>query len=232
MRTLTHLPQAFLAALLAVAATGAPALAAPIKGTVSLPAELRSARRYQGYWRLENGIVPAQPAPSRGETVVVLASVKGAQAQEARTVTVEIGGFQAVPSTVVVGQGSVVEFKNSDRVPHDLSIPEMSTLMPIQRLAPGAIRRQKFANAGGYAVRCAEYPHMVISVVVVGSPFFAAVDDRGSFKMPDAPEGKATLKVWSRGRWVHEEEIEIGPRSADLRIKVVDSGPTQAKAED
>ena len=74
--------------------------------------------------------------------------------------------------------------------------------------------------AGGYAVRCAEYPHMVISVVVVGTPYFAAVDDKGTFKLPDADSGKATLKVWSNGRWVHQEGIELGAKSGNLRIKV------------
>ena len=59
---------------------------------------------------------------------------------------------------MVVGEGSVVELKNSDRVPHDLSIPEMATLMPLERLAPGALRRQKLLAAGGYAIRDAEYP--------------------------------------------------------------------------
>ena len=46
-------------------------------------------------------------------------------------------------------------------------------------------------------------------------------DDKGGFKLPDAPDGKATLKVWSQGRWVHEQEIDVG-KSDDLRIKVVE----------
>jgi plastocyanin len=211
----------FLILLLGLWALAMPGLtwAAPIKGTVALPQELKAGRKYLGHWRLENGIVPIQAPASRGDTVIVLSGVKG-QAPSAKTVTVEISGFQAVPSTVVIGEGSVVEFKNSDRVPHDLSIPDQSSLMPIQRLTSGGVRRQKFSSAGAYAVRCAEYPHMVISVVVVGSPYFGVVDEKGGFKLPDVPDGKATLKVWSHGRWVHEEEIEVGSRSGDLKIKV------------
>jgi hypothetical protein len=208
-------------AWLVVATFAAPqlALAAPVRGTVSLPAELKTARRYRGYWRMENGIVPATPA-SRGETVVVLALKGDGQAPAPRTVTVDISGLAANPPVVVVGEGSVVELKNSDRVPHDLSIPNLPSLMALERLAPGALRRQKFLAAGGYAIRDSEYPHLVISVLVVGSPHFAVVDDKGAFKLPDAADGKATLKVWSHGDWVHEQEIEVGPRSDDLRIKV------------
>jgi hypothetical protein len=183
------------------------AMASPVKGTVVLPQELKSARRFRGYWRIENGIVPTAPLPARGDTVVVLTGVKGA-APAARTVTVDIAGLAATPPTVVLGEGSVVEIKNSDRVAHDLSIPDMTSLMPLERLAPGSLRRQKMLTAGGYAVRDAEYPH------------YAMVDDKGGFKLPDAPDGRATLKVWSQGRWVHEQAVDVGPKSDDLRIKV------------
>jgi hypothetical protein len=198
--------------------------AAPVRGTVQLPSELKTGRRLRGYWRLENGLVPIAPAANRSETVVVLSGVKGQAPPAARTVTVDINGFQAVPWTVVVGEGSVVEFKNSDRVPHDLSLPDLPSLMPIERLSPGALRRQRFLTAGGYAVRDAEHPHLVISVLVVGSPYYDLVDERGGFRIAEAPEGKATLKVWSAGRWVHEQEIEVGVKSDGLQVKVGDGG--------
>jgi hypothetical protein len=195
------------------------ARAAPVRGTIQLPGELKTGRRLRGYWRFENGIVPIAPAANRSETVVVLSGVKG-QSPAARTVTVDINGYQALPWTVVVGEGSVVEFKNSDRVPHDLSLPDLPTLMPLERLAPGALRRQRFLTAGGYAVRDSEHPHLVISVLVVGGPYYDLADERGGFRIADAPDGKATLKVWSGGRWVHEQEIEVGPKSDGLQIRV------------
>ena len=208
---------------------GRGAAAAPVRGVVSLPQELKSGRRLRGYWRIENGIVPLGAAPNHGDTVVVLTGVKGTP-PPARTVTVEISGFAAQPTTVVVGEGSVVELKNSDRVPHDFSIPEIPALMPLERLAPGGLRRQKFLTGGGYTIRDAEYPHLLVSVIVVASPFFAAVDDKGGFKLPDAPEGRATLKVWSQGRWVHQQEIEVGSKSTDLAVKVPEPGNKTAAA--
>jgi hypothetical protein len=207
-----------LAACALISGAGA-AAAAPVKGTVVLPQELKTGRHLRGYWRIENGIVPATSGAARAETIVVLTGLKGT-APPARTVTVDIAGYAAQPPLVVVGEGSVVELKNSDRVPHDFSIPGITALMPMERLAPGALRRTKFLTAGGYAVRDAEYPHLVVSVLVVGTPFYAAVDEKGGFRLPDAPDGRATLKVWSGGRWVHEQEIEIGPKSADLAVKV------------
>jgi plastocyanin len=207
------------AALAAGLAQVGVAAAAPLKGTVTLPAELKSARRHKGYWRVENGNVPVQAAATRSDTVVLVEGPKG-QAPGAKTVTVDIFGLQATPSVVIIGEGSVVEFKNGDKVAHDLFIPDQSELMPLERLNPGALRRKKFDVSGAYSVRCTEYPHLTVSIIVVNSPYVTTVDDKGAFKLPDAPDGKATLKVWAHGKWVHEEGIEIGPKSGDLQIKV------------
>jgi hypothetical protein len=90
------------------------------------------------------------------------------------------------------------------------------------------LRRQKFSTAGGYTIRDAEYPHLSISVLVVSSPFHAVVDDKGGFRLPDAPDGKATLKVWSQGRWVHQQDIDVGAKSGDLSVAVKLDGPKPA----
>lgn len=203
------------------------AQAAPVKGTVTLPAELRSGRRFPGYWRVENGSVPITPAANRSESVVVLAGAKG-QAPPARTVTVEIAGLMANPSTVVVGPGSVIEFKNSDKVPHDLYIPAGESVMPIQRLAAGALRHQKFSAPGAYEVRCALTPHVSVSVVVVDTPHFAIADEKGAFKIPDAPDGKATLRVVHHGRIVHEEPVEVKAGARDVELRVPEGARKEA----
>lgn len=210
---------------LAVAATafgaaGGVARAATVKGVVRLPEGARSTRLFQGYWRLENGNVPVQSSGgAKAETAVVLFGVNGARPPAARTVTVEIGGLDARPRLVVVGPGSVLELKNTGKVTHEFSTPEQPSVMPIERLPPGGIRRQMFSAVGGYMVQCAEYPHITISVLVVDSPYFSTLDEKGNFSIPNLPEGKVTLKVWTRGRWAHEQEIETGS-SSDLTVKV------------
>jgi hypothetical protein len=102
--------------------------------------------------------------------------------------------------------------------------------MPLERLPAGGVRRQRFGTAGGYVVRCAEHPHMVISVVVVGSPMFAVVDDKGNFRLPEVDTaGKLKLKVWSQGKWVHEQEVD--GRNGELKIEVAPAKAADAAGE-
>lgn len=210
------------AIVLAASVAPATAFAASVKGTVTLPDAMRG-RRFPGYWRVENGIVPVVPAAQKGDAVVVIEGPKGT-APAARSVTVEIGNLEASSRVVVLGPGSTVEFKNVDRNVHELVMPEQSSMMPPERLLPGGARKQRFGVAGAYVVRCAEYPALTVSVLVVESSYFAVAEDKGSFSIGSVPEGKATLKVWSTqaGRFVHEQPIEVG-RSGDLAIRVAAS---------
>jgi hypothetical protein len=206
----------------AAALWGAVAVAAPVKGTVSLPSNLKGGRRHLGYWRLENGNVPIQPAPYRGDTVVVIEGLKGG-APAAKTLTVEIAGMAVSTPVVVVGPGSVVEIKNNDRVAHVLGISDSPNVMPVERLMANQLRRVRFNEPGGYFIRCEEYPHVSLSVIVVSSPHYAIADEKGAFKISDTPDGKGNLKVWSRGHWVHDEPIEVGGKGADVQVKVTGS---------
>jgi plastocyanin len=231
---MTHAtPRRFLptaAALVAGLAWFGSASAATVKGTVKLPPELKSGRVFLGHWRVANTNVAIQPANLRGGTVVMLLGPQY-QAVPPKTVSVEISGLQAIPAAVVVSEGTVVEFRNSDKVAHDLSTPGKPQIMPPERLSAGTMRKQRFATAGEYLVRCTEYPHIVISVIVTSSPFFSVADDKGAFRINDVPEGHATLKVWSSGRWVKEAEVDVPARGLDLTVKVPSTAGTAEPAE-
>jgi hypothetical protein len=220
------------AALLILTGLQAPAWAGTVKGVVHLADDAGSTRLYQGYWRLENGNVPVQSSGgAKAETVVVLEVTKDTHPPAARTVTVEIGGLDARPRLVMIGPGSVLELKNTGKVTHEFSTPENPSFMPVERLNPGTFRRQKFMAPGGYLIRCAEYPHIAISAIVVASSFFSTLDEKGNFSIPDVPEGKAILKVWTRGKWAFQEEIDTGKKEP-LSIKVTAPKAKETKDKD
>jgi hypothetical protein len=208
------------------------AWAGTVRGTVKMPDASRSTRLYTGYWRLENGNVPVQTSGgAKAETVVILENVKGAHAPSARTVTIELGGLDARPRLVITGPGSVIELKNTGKVRHELSTPDTPNIMQLESLPPGQTRRQRFDAIGGFVIRDSEYPHIMISVIIVGTTYFSAVDDKGAFSIANVPDSSATLKVWARGKWVAEQQIETGSLGKEeLTIKVV-SQRDREKAE-
>jgi len=220
LRTALSRVSIFIVGIAVALAAGRSAWAGAVKGTVKLPDNARSTRLYRGYWRLENGNVPVQnTGGAKLETVVVLEDVNGSHPPAARTVTVELGGLDARPRLVVVGPGSVIELKNTGKIRLELSTPESPAVMPPEQLPPGATRQQKFDSVGGFAIRDAEYPHLMISVIVVDSPYYSTVDEKGSFSIAGVPDGKAKLRVWTRGKWASEQEIDTGSKE-ELVVKV------------
>jgi hypothetical protein len=220
-------------ALLVALAAGASAWAGgvTVKGSVKLPDAARSTRLYQGYWRLENGNVPVQNSGgAKLETAVVLENLNGAHPPPARTVTIELGGLDAHPRMVITGPGSVIELKNTGKVRLALSTPDTPSVMPLEQLPPGATRRAKFDSVGGFAIHDAEYPHILISVIIVDSPFFATADEKGSFSIPGVPDGKAHLKVWTRGKWSAEQEVDTSSKE-EVIVKVAAPGQRAEEKE-
>lgn len=215
-------------AVLSVSLWAAPAHAESVKGRVTLSETLENGRRFPGYWRVENGAVPIAALPNPDPPVVVMSDVKG-PTPEAKTFSVDIAGFTVNKPTLIVGLSSVVEIRNGDKVPHDLSIPGQEALMPLERLAPGTLRRQKFPVAGAYEIRSAQFPHLSIAVIVIDNPFAAACDAKGNFKLPDMPEGKATLKVWAHGQVVHEQTVDVQNSMKALQIDVASSSPVDSE---
>jgi len=219
-------------AALALALAATPAWAGTVKGTVKMPDAAKSTRLYQGYWRIENGNVPLNNAGgAKLETAVVLENVNGAHPPAPRTVTIEMGGLDAHPRMVISGPGSVLEIKNTGKVRLDMSTPATPSVMPLEQLPPGATRRVKFDAPGGYAVHDAQYPHILISVIIVDSPFYSTVDEKGSFSIPGVPDGKAHLKVWSRGKWAAEQDVETGAKE-ELLVKVAPPGAKDDKEKE
>jgi hypothetical protein len=157
--------------------------------------------------------------------------VNGAHPPAPRTVTIEMGGLDAHPRMVISGPGSVLEIKNTGKVRLDMSTPATPSVMPLEQLPPGATRRVKFDAPGGYAVHDAQYPHILISVIIVDSPFYSTVDEKGSFSIPGVPDGKAHLKVWSRGKWAAEQDVETGAKE-ELLVKVAPPGAKDDKEKE
>ena len=199
--------------------------AATVRGTVTLPPEPRVDTG--GHWRVENGILPVVPRPLdlKNELTVILeggGTVK--EIAEPPPITIELKGLKAEPRLVVAPPGTVVSFRNDDRVPHTLYADGAQSVLGPETTMSGQLRTQKFTAVGDYHIRDQEFPHIETIVLITRSQHIATVDEKGTFKM-EAPEGKYTLRVFWRGAWVVSQPLDVGPRTTEVAIQVP---PTRA----
>lgn len=196
------------------------ASATPVRGTVTLPPEPR-APDHDAHWRVENGVIgigPRVPDP-RLDVIVTLEGEAPKDATLPGNSVVDLHGLRLDPRVSVVGVGSTVEFKNDDRVPHTLYIEHATSLMKPEPTPAGKSRTQKFYASGEYHVRDEEYPHVEGDILVVQTPWYARLDDKGQFKL-ELPEGKYTLRVFWHGRWVVTQPLEVSARPTEVTIQV------------
>jgi hypothetical protein len=204
------------------------ASAATVRGTVLLPPEPRAQDR-DTHWRVENGVLPIGPRlPDPHLDVIVAVDAQSKKEAALPDAQVELHGLRIDPRVIVIPVGGAVDFKNSDRVPHTLYLEHASSLMPPTPTPSGQSRKQKFFAAGEYHVRDEEFPHVDGMVLVVQTPYYARLDEKGTFKL-DLPEGKYTLRVFWHDKWVVSQPLEVGPKATTEVSVQVPAPATGAK---
>jgi hypothetical protein len=195
-----------------------------------LPPEPRAADR-DAHWRVENGVLPIGPRvpDPRVDVIVVLEGAPNPKTQ-LPNVTMALHGLRLDPRVAVIPIGGTIEFKNDDRVPHTLFVEKATTLMPATPTPAGQTRAQKFYAVGEYRIRDEEYPHVEGTILVVQTPYVVRVDEKGNFKL-DVPEGKYTLKVFWRDKWVATQPLEVTGRTSEVTVQVPATPPAATGAK-
>jgi plastocyanin len=216
--------------IIGLAAWASTASAATVRGSVMLPPEPRAADR-DAHWRVENGVLPIGPRvpDPRLDVIVVLEGAPNAKAQ-LPNMTMALHGLRLDPRVVAIPVGGTIEFKNDDRVPHTLFVEKATTLMPPTPTPAGQSRAQKFYAAGEYRIRDEEYPHVDGTILVVQTPYVVRLDEKGNFKL-DVPEGKYTLKVFWRDKWVATQPLEVTGRTSEVTVQVPATPPAATGAK-
>jgi hypothetical protein len=204
------------------------ASATTVRGTVLLPPEPRTQDR-DSHWRVENGVLPIGPRlPDPHVDVIVVIDAPAKKDAALPDAQVELHGLRMDPRVTVIPVGGAVDFKNSDRVPHTLYLEHASSLMPPTPTPAGQSRKQKFFAAGEYRVRDEEFPHVDGMILVLQTPYYARLDEKGTFKL-DLPEGKYTLRVFWHDKWAITQPLEVGKATTEVNLQVPPPPATGAK---
>jgi plastocyanin len=129
------------------------------------------------------------------------------------------------PHTIVILQGTTVDFLNSDNVAHNVYWPSINGEKRFRHnltiVSPSQNKSFEFDNLGAAQILCNLHPDMIGYIVVVPTPYFALTRNDGTFSIKDVPPGTYTLKTWSEDGKPTTQTITAAdaPTSVELTVK-------------
>jgi hypothetical protein len=221
---------ASLCASLCALGSGA-AHAGTVAGTIQFqPNRLgKPPERNQGFLpRIENPLRPVKRFDPLPWLIVVL---EGGPVSDADTVPAEqavvyelLGASFAVPILPVL-VGAQVELKNRSHDTPTLVTPSAPDVLGSASvsLAPLAVHAFRVKEPlKPIAIRAQGSPHLQGTVVAFPHRYFARVDERGGFEIPDVPPGEWTARVWYRDGWLEgvAQRVQVGPKRVVVTVEV------------
>jgi hypothetical protein len=183
--------------------------------------------RNQGFLpRIENPLRPVKSFDPLPWFVVVL---EGGPVSDSDRVPAEqaviyelLGASFAVPILPVLA-GAQVELKNRGHDTPTLVTPDAPTILDSVSLAPRAVHAFRVPDAfKPVVIRAEGSPHLQGTVVAFPHRYFARVDERGSFEIPDVPPGEWTARIWYRDGWLEgvAQRVQVGPKRMVVTVEV------------
>ena len=112
-----------------------------------------------------------------------------------------------VPAVLPVVRGTVVQFRNSDDVAHNVFSPARNAdAFDLGRYSRGEARTVTFTEPGEVLVLCNIHMEMEATILVLRDPYFSTVGEDGSYRVGDVPAGRYRMKVWRR-RWLPDTRV-------------------------
>jgi plastocyanin len=131
-----------------------------------------------------------------------------------------------VPRVLPVVRGTVVEFRNSDDVPHNVFSPSAAARdLDLGTSGHGGTHTVTMREPGDVLVLCNIHMEMEAHILVLRDPYFATVGGDGRYRIADVPPGSYRLTLWRDGwrpyaRTVDVAETARGAAAAPLTIDV------------
>ena len=161
---------------------------------------------------------------SPGKSVVYVDAIAGKifPAPSAKPV-MDQKGLVFTPHTLVVQQGTTVEFQNSDNVQHNVFWPSISGTKKnghnLGTWPKGEKRPFTFSTPGVVPLLCNVHPEMSGYIIVSPTPYFAETDASGNFKIDNVPDGKYNVVAWHEGMKTQIKPVDVaGTGKADFTL--------------
>ncbi len=156
-----------------------------------------------------------------GGTVVYVVKADGHFAPPAKPAAMDQKHMSFIPFVLPVLAGTTVEFKNSDKVAHNVFSPDGAGYN-LGTFGTGQSRKQVFNDPGLYAQLCSLHPEMEGYILVLQNPYFTTTSDDGSYTIKNVPDGDYQVRVMGKG-------VKKKDRKKDFPVTV--SGKTNLDVE-
>jgi plastocyanin len=146
-------------------------------------------------------LLPAEPVPMPGGPAVM--------DQYSKTF---------VPNVLYVRVGQPVEFRNSEDMPHNVTVIRRGTGAEVFNV--GTEPQQKyvhtFERVGQFDIICDIHPGMQATLIATASPLATIAGDDGRFNFSNVKLGSYTLSLTFEGRTV-EQPLEVSQARTEVR---------------
>ena len=157
-----------------------------------------------------NGTVKAKKAKYLRDTIVYIENVTNSFEPPQEHAVMDQKNMAFIPHILPLLKGTTVDFLNSDMVQHNVYSPDaIADNVNLGTWLKGEVRSFTFNKLGIASMRCNVHVDMLAYVPVLQNPYFARVNNDGSFSITNLPEGKYTIKLWNERYKAEDRQVEV-----------------------
>ncbi len=165
------------------------------------------------------GTVDASIPKYKGDAVVYLLGVKGPVTPQHASVDQKSLVF--VPHVTAVPVGSTVDFKNDDKVNHNIFSASAAKKFNLGTYNPGMSKPVTFDKPGAINLLCNVHSEMSAWVVVTENQYAAVSEHDGKFTINNVPAGTYKITAWSEKLKAQETSVTVADgKTATVAIKL------------
>jgi plastocyanin len=122
---------------------------------------------------------------------------------------------QFIPNVLMVRPGQPVEFRNSEDMPHNVSVTRRGSGTEVFNVGtePGEKHVYTFDRTGQFDVLCDMHPGMSAIVIAAPGPMTTIAEDDGRFVFASVPLGSYKVSLTFEGQTVEQALEVIGERT-------------------
>jgi plastocyanin len=126
---------------------------------------------------------------------------------------------QFIPNVLLVRPGQPVEFRNSEDMPHNVSVTRRGSGTEVFNVGtePGEKHVYTFERTGQFDVLCDMHPGMSAIVIAAPGPVTTIAEDDGRFVFPNVPFGSYKISLTYEGQTV-EQAVEVSGEKTQFKL--------------